>query len=213
MLRSLGAAVLAALALTAANWIAPASTAQAAELAQVALSPAATSMKQPGLAPVPADPAVEPIAQAVSLRPADIRPDDQVAYPSLAAAVAAQDVSATEDEALRCLATTIYFESKGEPLAGQLAVAQVVINRASTRRFGEGVCGVVRQRGQFSFVRGGQLPAVDATKAAYRTALAVAKVALAEAWDGDADEALYFNSRPMAGRTRVASIGNHVFYR
>lgn len=209
MFQSFGVA-LAAIAFSAANWIAPVSTAKAAELAQVALSPAPASLQLTGPAPVPATPAVEP---EPTIRTADVQPDDLTVYPTLAAAVAAQDVSKAEDEALRCLATTIYFESKGEPLAGQLAVAQVVMNRVAARRFGEGVCGVVLQRGQFSFVRGGKLPPVDATKRTYRTALAVAKVAMAEAWDSEADEALYFNSRRMAGRAQVASIGNHRFYR
>lgn len=186
------------------------STAQAAELAQVALSPAPTSLKPAESAPVPIPAAPE--EPEAGLRTAEVRSGDLIVYPTLAAAVAAQDVSA-EDEALRCLATTIYFESKGEPLAGQLAVAQVVINRVAAGRFGQGVCGVIRQRGQFSFVRGGQIPSVDSSNRAYRTALAVAKVALAEAWDSEAERALYFNSRPMSGRTHIASIGNHRFYR
>jgi N-acetylmuramoyl-L-alanine amidase len=218
MLRSFGAAVLAAFALTAATWVAPVSTVQAAELAQAALSPAATSLKPLATAPVPAAPStvasVATATPAVEVRTADIQPDDEIVYPTLAAAVAAQDVTESEDEALRCLATTIYFESKGEPLAGQLAVAQVVLNRVASGRFGQGVCGVVLKRGQFGFIRGGRLPAVNTAKATYRTALAVAKVAMAEAWDGgEAERALYFNSRPMAGLTRIASIGNHLFYR
>ena len=44
-----------------------------------------------------------------------------------------------------------------QPLAGQLAVANVVINRAKSGRFASDICGVVKQRGQFSFVRGGRL--------------------------------------------------------
>lgn len=216
MLRSFGAAALAALALTAASWIAPVSTAKAAELAQVALSPAATSLKPLASAPVPAAlPAAASIeTETAEVRTAAIQPDDQIVYPTLAAAVAAQDVTESEDEALRCLATTIYFESKGEPLAGQLAVAQVVLNRVASGRFGQGVCGVVLKRGQFGFVRGGRLPAVNPSTAPYRTALAIAKVAMAEAWDGgEAERALYFNSRPMSGLTRIAAIGNHLFYR
>ncbi len=49
---------------------------------------------------------------------------------------------------LDCLATGIYFESKGEPLAGQLAVGQVIANRASSGgRFPSTYCGVLFQRG------------------------------------------------------------------
>ena len=138
-------------------------------------------------------------------------------FSSLDAAVAAHTAGETgNEEALRCLATTIYFESKGEPLAGQLAVANVVLNRAKSGRFASDVCGVVKQRGQFSFVRRGVLPAVDAAQRMYRTAEAVAKVAMASAWKSPAPNALFFNGRKVGlpGRlTKVALIGNHIFYR
>ena len=53
----------------------------------------------------------------------------------------------------------IYFESKSEPLAGQLAVGQVIANRAQVGgRFPSTYCGVLFQRGQFSFVHGRSLP-------------------------------------------------------
>jgi N-acetylmuramoyl-L-alanine amidase len=151
--------------------------------------------------------AVEPLATNAATAEAE-------EFDTLAQAVAAQD-SAAADEALQCLAGAIYFESKGEPLTGQLAVAEVIINRAKSGRFPADVCAVVKQRGQFSFVRGGQIPNINAG-AAYRTAIAVAKVALADAWNSPADKALYFNTadRRPAGRViKVASIGNHVFYR
>jgi N-acetylmuramoyl-L-alanine amidase len=147
--------------------------------------------------------AVEPIA-----------PAEEEEFDTLAQAVAAQD-SAAADDALQCLAGAIYFESKGEPLTGQLAVAEVIINRAKSGRFPADVCAVVKQRGQFSFVRGGQIPNINAG-AAYRTAIAVAKVALADAWNSPADKALYFNTpdrRPSVRAIKVASIGNHIFYR
>jgi N-acetylmuramoyl-L-alanine amidase len=147
--------------------------------------------------------AVEPIA-----------PAEEEEFDTLAQAVAAQD-SAAADDALQCLAGAIYFESKGEPLTGQLAVAEVIINRAKSGRFPADVCAVVKQRGQFSFVRGGQIPNINAGTA-YRTAIAVAKVALADAWNSPADKALYFNTpdrRPSVRAIKVASIGNHVFYR
>ena len=51
---------------------------------------------------------------------------------------------------LECLATGIYFESKSEPLAGQLAVGQVIANRANSGvRFPYSYCGVLFQRSQF----------------------------------------------------------------
>lgn len=148
--------------------------------------------------------------------PAEAQQDDVVAYPTLAAAVAAQQTRGEIDENLRCLAGAIYYESKGEPLAGQLAVAEVILNRADNGRFGQSICEVVTQPGQFSFVRGGRVPGVDQSRPAWRTALAVAKVALNDEWDGSVGDALYFHARRAApgwGRVKVASIGNHVFYR
>lgn len=137
-------------------------------------------------------------------------------FASLADAVAAQDgAGAIEDEHLRCLAGAVYFEAKGEPLAGQLAVAQVILNRAKSGRYPADVCGVVTQRGQFSFVRSGEVPPVPGTRAAYQRAIAVAKVALANVWDSPVPTALFFNAARAGhgGATRVAAIGNHIFYR
>jgi spore germination cell wall hydrolase CwlJ-like protein len=142
--------------------------------------------------------------------------DEAAEFASLDAAVAAQDAPAAVDGDLACLAGAIYFESKGEPLKGQLAVADVVINRTKSDRFPDSICGVVTQPGQFSFVRGGKIPHIDLKRKAYRTALAVAQVALARAWENPAPEALYFHAkrvRPGWGRARVASIGHHVFFR
>lgn len=161
---------------------------------------------------VPALSVTPPTAEQLAADPAD---DDVVAYPTLAAAVAAHaDDEAVDDEQLRCLAGAIYFESRGEPLAGQLAVAEVILNRAQSGRFADSLCGVVTQRGQFSFVRGGRIPAIT-NNANFRTAMAVAKVAMKDAWESKAGEALYFNGNRAGGtgRIRVASIGNHVFYR
>ena len=168
---------------------------------------AATLVPQPTLS----SPAL-PVDATVTAAP-------RATFASLAAAVAAQDSlepGVGDDEHLRCLASAIYFESKGEPLSGQLAVAQVILNRTKSGRFASNVCGVVKQRGQFGFVRGGAIPAIDATRAAYKTAVAVAKVALAEVWETpQAANALYFNGvrAGLPGLKRVAVIGGHAFYR
>ena len=47
-----------------------------------------------------------------------------------------------------CLALTVYFEARSEPVAGQLAVAQVVTNRVKDERFANNVCEVVYQGGE-----------------------------------------------------------------
>jgi spore germination cell wall hydrolase CwlJ-like protein len=122
----------------------------------------------------------------------------------------------TPDAELDCLATAVYFESKSEPLAGQLAVAEVIINRSKSGRFPSTLCGVVKQRSQFSFVRGGRLPAVPRGTAAWRTAVAISLIARNGLAEGKAPKALFFHARrvsPGWRLTRVAVVGNHIFYR
>jgi spore germination cell wall hydrolase CwlJ-like protein len=122
----------------------------------------------------------------------------------------------TEDEETECLARAVYYESKGEPLQGQLTVAEVILNRAESGRFPSTICGVIRQRGQFSFVRGGHIPTPPANSRDWRVAVAIAEIAMADLADGAAPRALFFHARhvsPAWRRARVATVGNHVFYR
>ena len=126
------------------------------------------------------------------------------------------DIELSRD--MRCLAQAVYFEARGEPLSGQLAVARVVVNRAESDAFPSDYCGVVTQRGQFSFVKGGQIPTAKIGSAAWRKAVAVAQIAHRELWDSPAKDALYFHAtyvRPSWSRTKVAraKIDSHIFYR
>ena len=118
---------------------------------------------------------------------------------------------------LECLATGIYFESKGEPLAGQLAVGKVIANRAASGgRFPGTYCGVLFQRGQFSFVHGHSLPSVAHGNRQWQTAVAIARIVDQGLQSSAVGNALFFHARyvsPGWGLKRVASIGNHVFYR
>jgi N-acetylmuramoyl-L-alanine amidase len=135
---------------------------------------------------------------------------------SLATLVAAHNDGATLDDQQKCLATAVYFESRSESLTGQLAVARVVINRARSGRFPTTLCGVVTQPGQFSFVRAGRLPVVNANSAQWRNAKAIARIALDESWDSHVEGALFFHATRVApgwNRQRMAQVGNHVFYR
>jgi len=118
---------------------------------------------------------------------------------------------------LECLAVGIYFEAKSEPLAGQLAVGQVIANRANSgRRFPSTYCGVLFQRGQFSFVHGRSWPAVNRSGRQWQNAVAVAKIVDQDLHVSPVGEALFFHARYVSPRwrlKRVAAIGNHVFYR
>lgn len=137
-------------------------------------------------------------------------------HASLAALTAATAHRDPDDAELHCLATGVYFESRGEPLEGQLAVAQVILNRASSGRFASTACGVLTQRSQFSFVRGGAIPLAPQQSSDWRTAVAIARIARANVWQSPAPGALFFHARRVSpGWTRpvVARLGNHIFYR
>ncbi|MBW4330734.1 cell wall hydrolase [Stakelama sp. CBK3Z-3] len=169
--------------------------------------------------PTPPPPIV-PIALTPDEQPADAAvggdDDGDADFASLSDAVAAQSVPSNLDKELRCLATGVYFESKGESLAGQLAVADVILNRAQSQRFPDSVCSVLTQRSQFSFVRGGRLPKPRVNSRAWRTAVAVAKIASADLWDSPVPDALFFHARyvsPSWRLAKVGAVGNHVFYR
>lgn len=119
------------------------------------------------------------------------------------------------DADLKCLASAIYFESKGEPLDGQLAVAQVILNRVESGRFGNGICGVVKAPKQFSFVRGGSMPA-PSNMAQWATAKAIALIAFSNSWPEVAPDATHFHAtrvNPGWKLRRVATVGQHIFYR
>ncbi|MGQ0558515.1 MAG: cell wall hydrolase [Sphingosinicella sp.] len=134
---------------------------------------------------------------------------------SLAQLVSDFSASQTSSEEAECLARAVFFESNGEPLTGQLAVAEVIINRANSGRFRSTICGVVRQPGQFSFVRGGYIPRPPAS-AGWRRAVAIAEIAMRDLADSAASRALFFHARYVRPRwrlTRVATVGNHIFYR
>ncbi|WP_346426939.1 cell wall hydrolase [Novosphingobium sp. PC22D] len=135
---------------------------------------------------------------------------------SLRELVAAQSVPQELDRQMNCLAGAIYFESRGESLGGQLAVGRVIVNRAASHRFPDTYCGVVFQRSQFSFVRGNAMPAIRKNSAAWRSAVAVAKIADQAAWDSPAKGALFFHAArvsPGWRLTRLARVDNHIFYR
>ncbi|MFN3943584.1 MAG: cell wall hydrolase [Allosphingosinicella sp.] len=158
---------------------------------------------------------VEPAAARV--QPAVIDRDSDRKGRSLAQLVRDYAGSETPDSEFECLATAVYYESKGEPLAGQLTVAEVILNRADSGRFPSTICGVVKQPSQFSFVRGGRLPTPPRSSEAWRTAVAISHIAIEDLAEGAAPRALFFHARRVSpgwrNLTRVASVGNHVFYR
>jgi len=156
------------------------------------------------------------------LPPTDIRiPDSSVEEPvaaTLNQLVASVQPAEQLSAEMECLAGAVYFESRGEPIAGQLAVAQVVVNRTQSRQFPSNYCGVVYQRAQFSFVKNGRMPGIKRGSPAWGRAKAIARIAHDGLWDSAAADSLYFHAKyvsPRWSRNKVArtTIKSHIFYR
>ena len=138
--------------------------------------------------------------------------------PTLDALVETNVDGAVLDGEGQCLATAVYFESKGEPLQGQLAVANVVINRAHSGRYPTSLCGVVKQKAQFSFVRNGRFPRINTACQAWRKAQAIARIATANTMAALPSDVLWYHADYVAPKWRsnlvkVSKIGAHIFYR
>ena len=116
-----------------------------------------------------------------------------------------------------CLANAVYFEARGEPIEGQLAVAEVVLNRAASGKYPTGLCAVITQKAQFSFIRKGRFPKADRGSEAWRKAVAIAHIAREELADSLASDVLWYHAdyvSPSWGKrlSRQAKIGLHIFY-
>jgi hypothetical protein len=140
-----------------------------------------------------------------------------VAAITLSALVDARSGLEAVDADRECVATAVYFEARGEPIEGQLAVAQVVLNRAASGKYPSSVCAVVKQRSQFSFIRRGKIPPIAKATEAWRKAVAIARIAWERLANQIGADVLWYHASyvsPNWGRrlTRVAQIGTHIFY-
>ena len=203
--------MVAAAALSAGS-VAPAQVLSAPSLDEAVAAVAAVSAEPLLTSPLPAEPLI-PASLPLS------EPDEVPIARRATLAATVSDLRRTDagSRELECLAVGIYFESKSEPLAGQLAVGHVIANRASSRgRFPSTYCGVLTQRGQFSFVRGGRWPAVNTGGLQWKNAVAIARIVDADLHDSNVGKAMFFHARrvsPGWRLTRVGAVGNHVFYR
>jgi len=137
---------------------------------------------------------------------------------SLDALVEDEAGAAAGDAEQDCLANAVYFEARGESLEGQLAVAEVVMNRAASGRYPTSLCAVIVQPAQFSFVRRGRMPQADRASEAWRRAVGVARVALQRmAPRLLPSSCLWYHANyvsPSWGRrlAETTRIGLHIFY-
>ena len=213
MIGSLRSALLICAAMSASS-VAPAEVGSAGDQ----VIPVATSVSTPDIAQEllqKADQLAIPLATEQQATEQAEAPaiDADADLPTLVAQLSSSDPGSRQ---LECLAAGIYFESKSEPLAGQLAVGDVIANRADSGRFADTYCGVLFQRGQFSFVHGHSWPAIRKDSRQWKTAVAIAKIGDQDLKDSAAEGALFFHAKrvhPGWHKERVASIGNHVFFR
>ena len=134
-------------------------------------------------------------------------------------------------EALFCLALNVYHEAKNQSMIGQIAVAQVVMNRVYDERYPNTICEVVEQgptyswkpdfpvrnRCQFSWYCDGKSDKAREKKA-WSVALKVAK----GVYYGNLDDfvegathyhAYYVNPSWAETKTYITRIDDHIFYR
>ena len=135
------------------------------------------------------------------------------------------------ETALMCMATNIYHEAKNQPMAGQIAVAQVVMNRVNDNRYPDNVCDVVKQgltykngkvvlgKCQFSWYCDGKKDDVDKKSEKWRNSLRYASMVITNKITLDVTEgATHYHAtyvRPAWARTKTKTvrINRHIFYR
>jgi spore germination cell wall hydrolase CwlJ-like protein len=162
---------------------------------------------------VPAPAIADEIVDAQVQEPQD---DTSTESSELATADASEAKPAYDAAEFECLTKAVHREAGNQSHDGKLAVAQLIVNRVKSGRFANSICGVVNQRGQF-FQTSSYNP--NRNTAQWASAQEVARAAL----DGSAPEvvpgAVFFHATYIAPnswfrtRQRVATLGQHIFYR
>jgi spore germination cell wall hydrolase CwlJ-like protein len=162
----------------------------------------------------------------VSAEPA-LTPQVLLAYASSGYQPTAKKVKLAEGEKL-CLAQAIYHEARGESREGQLAVANVIINRAMSKKYPSTICGVVfqnadrgRYKCQFTFACDGRSD-MGRERTAWNRSVKMAEDAFYEYQRGETpgvvpSSVMFYHTTAVAPRwsnkfKRVAAIGAHIFY-
>jgi hypothetical protein len=187
---------------------------------------------EPGAAPVPASPAVDPEIKLSALgAPGEAGPGGETVagkgnasgFISPAGRLGLSGKPRVKAE--KCIADAVYFEARGEPLPGQMAVAQVVLNRVFSGRYPDNVCGVVYQNAgrhlacQFTFAcEGKDLSRIDAPDM-WEQAKRIAKDVLdGKIWLSEVGHATHYHAswvRPswVNEMAKLYKLGVHTFYR
>lgn len=142
-------------------------------------------------------------------------------HPALSLSLAGRALERAE----RCLAEAVYWEARGEPELGQVAVAQVVVNRAVSGFYPRDICGVVYQNAhrylacQFTFACEGRASLVPTEREPWLLAQRISRDMLAgRSWLTDVGHATHYHANyvsPWWARSmrRLQVIGVHIFYR
>ena len=130
----------------------------------------------------------------------------------VAGAICAAAPAFASQSDMNCLADVIYAEARGEGRVGQIAVAEVVMNRVESPHFPKSVCGVVRQKGQFA------PKARVSERAAYAQAKDIARAVYTGQTQDVTHGATYFHTpavKPSWSKRflRTTKIGSHIFYK
>lgn len=123
------------------------------------------------------------------------------------------------NELILCLSIAIFRESRGEPLKGKYAVAEVIHNRTQHPSFPDNYCDVIKQKSQFSFYRSPKdLKPPKHEQDAWNDSLKVAKDFYKKKTNYTKGS-LYFNHQRLGVRFKITNdigkpikYGNHVFF-
>ena len=124
---------------------------------------------------------------------------------------------------LKCLSEALYFEARGEQIEGQIAVADVIINRKNSNRFPSTICGVVsegshkRHACQFSYNCDGKLELIY-DKKTYRRIVKLSSMILDGAFSDVTNGATFFHASEVSPSwskkfKKTRKIGRHLFYK
>ena len=124
---------------------------------------------------------------------------------------------------LKCLSEALYFEARGEQIEGQIAVADVIINRKNSKRFPSTICGVVsegshkRNACQFSYNCDGKLELIY-DKKTYKRIVKLSSMILNGAFSDVTNGATFFHASEVSPSwskkfKKTRKIGRHIFYK
>lgn len=156
-------------------------------------------------------PAQTPAAQRPAVAQPAAQADDSDADAAQTPVLASVDAKSVE-----CMAKVVLHEAANQPREGKIAVAQTLVNRLKAGRFGDSICGVVNQKGQYFRIASFH-PRKDSD--GWQEAVEVAHDVLAGQTQPVAPGAMYFRASYAPAnaffrtRERVATVGAHVFYR